>query len=82
MKSQSRTPTALSTLIDYDHATGHTDPTAQEEDETEAENEIESGSGTIDAKETARTPPHQYFSKATQGWTATIPEPDLTKKPS
>lgn len=47
-------------------ATGHTDPTSQDEDETEAKKEIESGSSTIDAKESsANTAPTNAFSKAT-----------------
>ncbi|HMD06436.1 MAG TPA: hypothetical protein VKH63_02815 [Candidatus Acidoferrum sp.] len=93
MKSQSRTSTALSTRCSHRtaagrqcrqlSATGHADPTAQDEDETESENEIESSSSMIDAKDpSANAAPTNTFSKATQGWTATIHEPDLTKKPS
>ena len=66
--------------IDYDHATGHKDPTVQdadetvadddetevENDETDPEDDIELDSRTLDV----------------QAPIATIPEPDLTKKPS
>jgi len=69
--------------IDYDHATGHKDPTAQEADETDAENDLESDSSMTDAEEaSANVPPTNTFSKAPQDWTTSIPEPDPTKKPS
>jgi hypothetical protein len=74
--------------IDYDHATGHKDPTAPKEDEddqdeSETEDEIESDSSTMDAEDPSENAaPPNSFSKATQGWTASIPEPDPTKKPS
>jgi hypothetical protein len=63
--------------IDYDHKTGHKDPTASEEDETE-EDPSETNVEDV-ATSTAST---NTSANAKHGWDSSIPEPDPAKKPS
>jgi hypothetical protein len=63
--------------IDYDQENGHTDPTASGEDETE---EDSSETNVEDLGTT--TAPNDASPNAKHGWDASIPEPDLTRKPS
>jgi hypothetical protein len=71
--------------IDADQAAGIIDPTAPEDDETDAEDEIEieiePTSSTVDTEDPSANPsPTQPINESPQPWTA--PEPDPTKKPS
>jgi hypothetical protein len=63
--------------IDYDQENGHIDPTASGEDETEEDSSETNGEdlGTT-------TAPNDASPNAKHGWDASIPEPDLTRKPS
>jgi hypothetical protein len=63
--------------IDYDEENGHTDPTAPGEDETK-----EDSSETNVEDVCTTTAPTNTPSNAKNGWKASIPEPDLTRKPS
>ncbi|MFI5095029.1 MAG: hypothetical protein WCE50_06120 [Candidatus Acidiferrum sp.] len=66
--------------IDYDYENGHTDPTAPKEEQTDED----SSTREEDAEESCATaaPPSNTYAEAAQGWDASIPEPDPTKKPS
>jgi hypothetical protein len=64
--------------IAYDHATGHKDPTAEEEDEPEAQDEPETDAEEIHAP---TAPPTNSLTPAAHRWDP-INDPDPTKKPS
>ncbi|MGB7280857.1 MAG: hypothetical protein WBE13_01240 [Candidatus Acidiferrum sp.] len=79
--------------IDYDQENGHTDPTADEEDETEEDeteeeeteqDETEQGSSVRldEAASAATAPSSNAHVNPAPAWDSSIPEPDPTKKPS
>jgi len=64
--------------IDYDHRTGHTDPTASENYESEP------NSTETNAEQACATPapPSNSSTNSAPVWDPSVPEPDPTKKPS
>jgi len=74
--------------IDYDAENGHTDPTADEEDETEEdetemdETEEDSSVRLDEASSATTAPPSNTQVNPAPAWDSSILDPDPTKKPS
>ncbi len=64
--------------IDYDHRTGHKDPTASEDQESE----LDSSETANEEVCTTAAPSSDSSTNAVHAWSHSISEPDPTKKPS